>query len=265
MKGKVSKATKKFVKTRLKDVITQRKKRQRSNRWRKEKTSEVTASVDNQNSDDLDDENDSGDSEEDDVGFDVAGLGPDGDDDLDGDSESDEDAIDLADMENEFEEEDEEISNDDDDAHMQSEPQVGSEKRAHLKKEILSHKQELEEVLKKDPVFYEFLKENDPDLLKFGDESDVDVGSEESDAEDASEPGDEIEDDENSTLELVTPQIFSEWRRQLKTVKSLKAARKVVLALRTVIAGGESQPNEDEVLVYRLESKSSTETHLLIV
>ena len=70
-----------------------------------------------------------------------------------------------------------------------------------LGSDIDKHKNELEELKKQDPEFFNFLKQNDRDLLKFGEEEDDeedDEGAEGDDGEgEDDEEGGEDEDDED--------------------------------------------------------------------
>ncbi|KAJ3109771.1 Nucleolar Complex 2 protein, partial [Phlyctochytrium planicorne] len=289
----VKKSVKRFGKNKLKDVVTARRKVQKEIRKRNErKASKKQEPAKDEFEEDLDVEEtvqDDSDDEDQEVGFDMdedlpnlvggADFNEGGDDDEDEDEDEDDDLEDLENMEDfdDDEENEDEIASDADDAHSDDEDEGKSpkekqskKKRKHLRDEISSHKKQLEEVLKKDPVFFEFLKENDPSLLDFeamggaeaeDDDDDLDqIMKGQPDSDDSDEPALDCEDDEEEEVdddgrEVVTKEMISTWRKQLLDSKSLKAARKVILALKAAIAGGESQLDENEVLVYRVEGK----------
>ncbi|KAJ3216924.1 Nucleolar Complex 2 protein [Dinochytrium kinnereticum] len=296
----VKKSTRKFVKNRLKDVITQRRKNQKDNKWRKAKGGKSDGRK--ERPEDMPDSDGNGgeDSDSDDDGSD-AGFEMDeevpnlaGGADFEDDDMEDDDEDDVEDLENldDFGGDQESANDDDseileagsdiDDAHSEDgegedgeekspEEKKEKQKRKHLRDEIAEHKRQLEEVMKKDPVFYEFLKDNDPNLLDFEDDGEAgEAGGDSEDDLDKIMKGDSDdeeeephmdqeeaeEEEEDSSRELVTKEMIAGWRKLLINSKSLKTARKVVLALRAAIAGGESQLEENEVLVYRIEEKS---------
>ncbi|KAI8854089.1 Noc2p family-domain-containing protein [Chytridium lagenaria] len=275
--SKAKKSTKRFIKNRLKDVVTQRRKNQKDNKWRKNKPlggkpgpkkDEFAADIDSDEAPiESDDEGEDPGFEMDDDLPDLAGDADFGSDVDDEDEDDVEDIDNLDDLEDDDEDEADEVASDQDDADSadEDEEEVSpiqkekKQKRKHLREEISEHKRQLEE-------------ENDPNLLDF--EDDGEDGEEErddedddldkimkggSDEEDDEEPAmeEEEDEDEDSGRELVTKEMVSGWRKQLASTKSLKTARKVILALRAAIAGGESQADENEILVYRIDEKTS--------
>ncbi|CAG7915826.1 unnamed protein product [Penicillium olsonii] len=105
------------------------------------------------------------------------------------------------------------------------------------------HKDQLESLKEKDPEFYKYLKENDAELLDFGDQGDlseVDALSESEAPEDeepakkkkkkskkAEEQEEEAADDDTLTIPMV-----KKWQKLMEEQNSIRAMRQVVLAFR---------------------------------
>ena len=120
-------------------------------------------------------------------------------------------------------------------------------------------KQTMDELAEKDPEFYKFLKENDPEALDFDDNADLAEVDELSGDEEASEEeqpakkrktktskqedGDEAEPAQSNEL---SRQIVASWRKAMVEKQSLRAARQVVLAFRCAAHLNEDDEGENQ-------------------
>ncbi|KAG6010025.1 hypothetical protein E4U21_000467 [Claviceps maximensis] len=131
-------------------------------------------------------------------------------------------------------------------------------------------KDTMDKLAEKDPEFYKFLKENDPEALDFDDNADLaevdelSAGEEDDQGEDeqpkkkrkkgkATKAGKSKDDDDEDIVEEpsqgneLTQSTVAKWRKAIEETKSLRAARQVVLAFRCAAhlneddADGESQ------------------------
>lgn len=118
-------------------------------------------------------------------------------------------------------------------------------------------KKTMDELAEKDPEFYKFLKENDPEALDFDDKADlaeVDELSGEEDEEEEEQPKKkrkkdkkkkqqdaEEEPEEEAVGNELTREMVASWRKAMTEKMSLRAARRVVLAFRCA-----AHLNEDE-------------------
>ncbi|KAG7129840.1 Nucleolar complex protein 2 like [Verticillium longisporum] len=111
-------------------------------------------------------------------------------------------------------------------------------------------KKAMDDLAKKDPSFYKFLKEHDPEALDFDENADmaeIDNLSAGSDASDDDQPKkkrkkdskkkknkkDESEDDETTAADNeLTREMVAKWKELIIEKKSLRAARQVVLAFK---------------------------------
>ncbi|KOS17554.1 Nucleolar complex protein 2 [Escovopsis weberi] len=124
-------------------------------------------------------------------------------------------------------------------------------------------KKAMDALAKKDPEFYKFLKENDPDALDFDENADLAEVDELSAGEDEEvEDGDDQDDDDKKKKKKkskdkkqkadeaaalpgskLTSEIVATWRKAMTERQSLRAARQVVLAFRS--AAHLNETNED--------------------
>ncbi|THH17678.1 hypothetical protein EW146_g3186 [Bondarzewia mesenterica] len=106
-----------------------------------------------------------------------------------------------------------------------------------------AHMQELSKLAEKDPDFYNYLQENDRELLEFNANA-VDGNS------------DEDEEDENVMQEdrspVLTKRVLQKWQKALLETQSLRALRKLFIAFRSAAHMNE----EDQVLAWTIDSSS---------
>ncbi|KAL2675438.1 hypothetical protein Neosp_011623 [[Neocosmospora] mangrovei] len=130
-------------------------------------------------------------------------------------------------------------------------------------------KQTMDELAEKDPEFYKFLKENDPEALDFDDKADlaeVDELSGEDDEEEEEQPkkkrkkdkkkkqdAEEELEEEAAVGNELTREMVASWRKAMTEKMSLRAARRVVLAFRCAAHLNEND-DEDSQQRYTINS-----------
>jgi len=133
------------------------------------------------------------------------------------------------------------VSDDDDDEDGEDDDEMGA-----------MSKQTMDDLAKKDPEFYKFLKENDPEALDFDDNADlaeVDELSQDSAAEDEAEGEEQPKKKRKKAKKAqeatvgneLTRELVASWRKSMAETHSLRAARQTVLAFRCA-----AHLNEDE-------------------
>lgn len=152
----------------------------------------------------------------------------------------------------EQEDDEEEEANDDEDSDdsLGRQPVEASDSEDEDDEEGGMSKETMDALAEKDPEFYKFLKENDPEALDFdlnADLAEVDElsGGDDDESEDeepkkkkkkvveATEDDDEDEEEQEAqTSNELTRPVIAKWRKAMTETKSLRAARQVVLAFR---------------------------------
>jgi nucleolar complex protein 2 len=111
-------------------------------------------------------------------------------------------------------------------------------------------KEAMDALAQKDPEFYNFLKENDPEMLEFDlndDLAEVDALSGSEEEEEEEQPKKKRKKVKTKENEAVTPdneltqEMVAKWKKSLADTKSLRTARQVVLAFRCA-----ARLNDDE-------------------
>ncbi|KID78880.1 uncharacterized protein G6M90_00g025650 [Metarhizium brunneum] len=121
-------------------------------------------------------------------------------------------------------------------------------------------KETMDKLAEKDPEFYKFLKDNDPEALDFDDDADLAEVDELSAGEDEHEDEQpkkkqkkakaaaeqDRKDEEPSQSNELTKSTVASWRKAMEEKNSLRAARQVVLAFRCAAHLNEDENDEGE-------------------
>lgn len=118
-------------------------------------------------------------------------------------------------------------------------------------------KKTMDELAEKDPEFYKFLKENDPEVLDFDDNADlaeVDAlsGDDEEEQEEEQPKKKKQKKDKKADVEAVaqgnelTRELVASWKKAMADRHSLRAARQVVLAFRCAAHLNEDDEEESQ-------------------
>ncbi|KAH6900474.1 Noc2p family-domain-containing protein [Thelonectria olida] len=126
-------------------------------------------------------------------------------------------------------------------------------------------KKTMDDLAEKDPEFYKFLVENDPEALDFDDDADLAEVDELSGSEDESDEQpkkkrkkDKKKKDEDEAEPAVgnelTRELVASWRKAMAERHSLKAARRVVLAFRSAAVLNDNDDDEGSTQRYTINS-----------
>ncbi|KAH8813304.1 Noc2p family-domain-containing protein [Xylogone sp. PMI_703] len=134
-------------------------------------------------------------------------------------------------------------------------------------------KDAMDALAEKDPEFYKYLKENEPDILDFDEDADLAEVDElsESDTDQpkkkkkktkkgAAQDDEEPSDDETKDSDEVTKAMVKKWEKAMKEQHSLRATRQAVLAFRAA-----AHINEDDGKTYKYAISDPDAYHDLLV
>ncbi|KAJ5535709.1 hypothetical protein N7513_008895 [Penicillium frequentans] len=122
------------------------------------------------------------------------------------------------------------------------------------------HMDQLESLKEKDPEFYKYLKENDAELLDFGNQGDMDEIDEMSESEAAEEEGpakkkkkskkqDDAEGEEKTVDNTLTIPMVKKWQKLMEEQNSVRAMRQTVLAFRAAATVNDPEAGEQRYTI----------------
>ncbi|KAJ5912363.1 hypothetical protein N7504_001246 [Penicillium tannophilum] len=122
------------------------------------------------------------------------------------------------------------------------------------------HMDQLESLKEKDPEFYKYLKENDAELLDFGNQGDMDEIDELSESEAAEEEGpakkkkkskkqDDAEEEEKTVDNTLTIPMVKKWQKLMEEQNSVRAMRQTVLAFRAAATVNDPEAGEQRYTI----------------
>ena len=164
----------------------------------------------------------------------------------------DEDAEEVSDDEDEDDEDDEEEVSDEDDDDDDDDLKAIKSANAKMGGEIRRHKEALGKLKETDPEFYEFLQEEDSELLDFDEEED----DEDEDEDDLSDDEDDAAKRKKAKKRTLTTEIVKKLCENAEGGESLAGAKALFQAYRSACHYGDDENDGDEASV-RLASSSA--------
>ncbi|KAI8062132.1 Noc2p family-domain-containing protein [Gongronella butleri] len=168
------------------------------------------------------------------------------------DTEEDEDEKDESEKDDDDSASDDASNSDDDD-------EEGGDSKEKLKRDAERHKQEMEELKKRDPEFYKYLSKEDAELLDFdmSDEEAGDAGSDAEEQEDDESAEEESDADDmggfdDADLTTVTASMLASWVAQIEKKGDIKAARRLFAAFKSATKMNDEEEREKHNFVYKI-------------
>lgn len=142
----------------------------------------------------------------------------------------------------------------DSDASIGAQPVASDSEDEEEDDDVGMSKQTMDDLAKKDPEFYKFLVENDPEALDFDDNADLaevdelSAGEEEQEEEQPKKKRkkEKAEKPEPAQPNELTRELVASWRKAMAEKQSLRAARQVVLAFRCAAHLNEDDDEESQ-------------------
>ncbi|RMZ85310.1 hypothetical protein DV738_g119, partial [Chaetothyriales sp. CBS 135597] len=143
-----------------------------------------------------------------------------------------------------------------------ADPDSDNEAQADEQGDNKDHVGQLKSLAEKDPEFYKYLKENDAELLDFGNDLALsdDEGSGDDSADDEERPSKKAKT-AKATVTEVTPAMLTKWKQALAEQHSQRSAKEVVLAFRAAV----QSDDPDEKLSARYSIPNSTVYHQVLM
>ena len=186
-------------------------------------------------------------------------------------SDSDDQESKAKESDNDDENDSEEQSESDEESDDEdNDEEVGADSTNRLNKDIKRHKEELEQLKKQDPEFYNYLQKEENALLEFDesekedeeeDDEDAELNSEDLEGMDLDEQSDSEEelDDDEGGLEVLTKPMLNEWIQEVESTHSVNAMKKLLVAFKSAARMSDEEKMEGVSLVYRIVSPNGKE------
>ncbi|KAG9449998.1 hypothetical protein H6P81_009963 [Aristolochia fimbriata] len=127
----------------------------------------------------------------------------------------------------------------DDEASSDKSESLSEDIRQGSKQKAKEHMEQLQRLQEKDPEFYQFLKEQDKDLLDFNDEDIPDDSEVELDEMELEDNVHDVENVDKASTNIVTTAMVDSWCNSIQQTRSVGAVRSLMQAFRTACHYGD--------------------------